>query len=92
MDGVAGFSAEDLYGGLDLGDLFGGFGFGGGDIFDRMFGTCVDGEAEKLGMEGGRRMDIGETMHFPFSEGYKTGKEWLRNRTRRPDAGAEPAE
>jgi sterol desaturase/sphingolipid hydroxylase (fatty acid hydroxylase superfamily) len=40
-------------------------------IWDRIFGTCVDGEAELLGMEGGRRMDIGETMVFPFSEGYK---------------------
>lgn len=39
MEGVAHFTPDDLYGGLDLGDLFGdmGFGFGGGSIFDRMF-------------------------------------------------------
>lgn len=49
-------------------------------IFDRMFGTCVDGEAEQLGMEGGRRMDIRETMHFPFTEGSKSMKSWLRER------------
>lgn len=40
MEGVAHYTSEDLFGGLDLGDLFGdmGFGFGGGSIFDRMFG------------------------------------------------------
>jgi molecular chaperone DnaJ len=38
--GVSGFSPEDLFGGLDLDDLFGGgFGYGaGGGIFDRFFG------------------------------------------------------
>lgn len=45
-------------------------------IFDRMFGTCVDGEAEHLGMEGGRRMDVGETMIFPWTEGRKVWREW----------------
>jgi len=39
--GVAGFTAEDLFGGIDFGDIFGdmGFGFdiGGGGIFDRLF-------------------------------------------------------
>ncbi len=54
-------------------------------IFDRIFGTCVDGEAEKLGMEGGRRMQISETMHFPFTEGYKTTKSWVQSRVHRPD-------
>ncbi len=44
-------------------------------IIDRMFGTCVDGEAELLGMEGGRRMSIREQMTFPFTEGWKTLKE-----------------
>lgn len=44
-------------------------------IIDRMFGTCVDGEAELLGMEGGRRMSVGETMTYPFTEGWKTIKE-----------------
>lgn len=41
-------------------------------IIDRMFGTCVDGEAELLGMEGGRRMTIRETLVYPFTEGWKT--------------------
>jgi sterol desaturase/sphingolipid hydroxylase (fatty acid hydroxylase superfamily) len=50
--------------------------FSGTYIFiDRMFGTCVDGEAELLGMEGGRRMSIREQMTFPFTEGWKTLKE-----------------
>jgi len=44
-------------------------------FIDRMFGTCVDGEAELLGMEGGRRMSIREQMTYPFTEGWKTLKE-----------------
>ncbi|KPL68681.1 sterol desaturase [Erythrobacter sp. SG61-1L] len=44
-------------------------------FIDRIFGTCVDGEAELLGMEGGRRMSIRETMHYPFTEAWKTLKE-----------------
>jgi sterol desaturase/sphingolipid hydroxylase (fatty acid hydroxylase superfamily) len=43
-------------------------------IIDRMFGTCVDGEAELLGMEGGRRMSIRETMVYPFTEGWNSVK------------------
>ncbi len=37
--GVAGFAPEDLFGGIDFEDLFGGFGeeFGGRGIFDRLF-------------------------------------------------------
>lgn len=47
--------------------------YAGSYIFiDRIFGTCVDGEAELLGMEGGRRMTIREQMTFPFTEGWKT--------------------
>lgn len=40
MEGVAHYSSEELFGGLDLGNIFGdmGFAFGGGSIFDRMFG------------------------------------------------------
>jgi sterol desaturase/sphingolipid hydroxylase (fatty acid hydroxylase superfamily) len=44
-------------------------------IIDRLFGTCVDGEAELLGMEGGRRMTIRETLAYPFTEGWRTFKE-----------------
>ncbi len=43
-------------------------------FIDRMFGTCVDGEAELLGMEGGRRMSIREQMTYPFTEAWKTIK------------------
>lgn len=46
-------------------------------FIDRIFGTCVDGEAELLGMEGGRRMSIREQMTFPFTEGYKAIKKRL---------------
>jgi len=56
-------------------------------IIDRMFGTCVDGEAELLGMEGGRRMSIREQMTYPFTEGWKT----LKERFSREPAGV-PAE
>jgi len=40
--GVAGFSPEDLFGGIDFEDIFGGLGFdfggfGGGGLFDRLF-------------------------------------------------------
>ena len=55
-------------------------------IFDRIFGTCVDGEAELLGMEGGRRMPIGETMVYPFTEGYKSIKSRIQGRGEPPDA------
>jgi len=64
-------------------------------LWDRLFGTCVDGEAELLGMEGGRRMDIRETMVFPFTEGYKTFRTWLRGRIGQAGPAvpqAEPAE
>ncbi|MGO4167208.1 sterol desaturase family protein [Novosphingobium sp. YAF33] len=51
-------------------------------FIDRIFGTCVDGEAELLGMEGGRRMSIREQMTYPFTEGWKT----LKERLARPEA------
>lgn len=60
-------------------------------FIDRMFGTCVDGEAELLGMEGGRRMSIREQMTFPFTEGWKTMKEKLAG-TRFGQPTAVPAE
>lgn len=44
-------------------------------FLDRIFGTCVDGEAELLGLENGRRMSIREQMTYPFTEGWKTLKE-----------------
>jgi sterol desaturase/sphingolipid hydroxylase (fatty acid hydroxylase superfamily) len=46
--------------------------YAGSYIFiDRMFGTCIDGEAELLGLENGRRMSIREQMTYPFTEGWK---------------------
>ncbi len=44
-------------------------------FIDRIFGTCVDGEAELLGMEGGRRMTVREQMTYPFTEAWKTMKD-----------------
>jgi molecular chaperone DnaJ len=37
--GVAGFSPEDLFAGLDLSDLLGGFGLGGAGLFEHLFGS-----------------------------------------------------
>jgi sterol desaturase/sphingolipid hydroxylase (fatty acid hydroxylase superfamily) len=50
-------------------------------FIDRMFGTCVDGEAELLGMEGGRRMSIREQMTYPFTEGWNAIRERLGRTT-----------
>ena len=61
-------------------------------LIDRIFGTCIDGEAELLGMEGGRRMSIREQMMYPFTEGWKAYKE---RKSREPffaDHSAVPAE
>jgi len=44
-------------------------------FIDRIFGTCIDGEAELLGMEGGRRMSIREQMAYPFTEGWNALRE-----------------
>ena len=60
-------------------------------FIDRMFGTCLDGEAELLGMEGGRRMSIREQMTFPFTEGWKSLKERM-GRAAAADPHAVPAE
>ncbi|QDK33760.1 MULTISPECIES: sterol desaturase family protein [Sphingomonadaceae] len=57
-------------------------------FIDRIFGTCVDGEAELLGMEGGRRMSIREQMTYTFTEGWKTLKEKFRHQ----EPAAVPAE
>ena len=53
--GVEGFSAEDLFGGIDFGDIFGdggfGFDFGGGSIFDRLFRQHRPGPAQGRDLE-----------------------------------------
>jgi sterol desaturase/sphingolipid hydroxylase (fatty acid hydroxylase superfamily) len=63
-------------------------------VIDRMFGTCVDGEAELLGMEGGRRMSIQETMVYPFAEGCKSVRQRFARigRSNADEAMAVPAE
>lgn len=63
-------------------------------VIDRMFGTCVDGEAELLGMEGGRRMSIQETMVYPFAEGWKSVRQRFARigRSDADEAMAVPAE
>jgi len=53
-------------------------------FIDRIFGTCIDGEAELLGMEGGRRMSIREQMTYPFTEGRKALSERYGKRTAVP--------
>lgn len=74
MEGVAHFTPEDLFGDLDLGNLYGdmGFGFGGGSIFDRMFG-------------GGRRasqpdhgQDLRVSIEIPLSKINTGGQEEIR--------------
>jgi len=49
-------------------------------FIDRIFGTCVDGEAELLGMEGGRRMTIREQMTFPYAQAYLS----IRSKFKKP--------
>ncbi|GBR67001.1 sterol desaturase family protein [Gluconobacter kanchanaburiensis] len=49
-------------------------------FIDRMFGTCVDGEAELLGMEGGRRMSVREQMTYPYLQAFKTVRRKIRKR------------
>jgi molecular chaperone DnaJ len=54
--GVAGFSPEELFGGIDLGDLFRGQGFDfgfGGDLFERFFGgrRAARGQGENAWVE-----------------------------------------
>jgi molecular chaperone DnaJ len=41
--GVSGFTAEDLFGGIDFEDLLGGAGIGLGDLFGRFFGRRTKG-------------------------------------------------
>jgi sterol desaturase/sphingolipid hydroxylase (fatty acid hydroxylase superfamily) len=55
-------------------------------FLDRIFGTCVDGEAELLGLEEGRRMSIREQMTYPFTQS------WGRLRERFARQGVAPAE
>lgn len=74
--GVAGFSAEDLFGGIDFGDIFGdrfgdlGFGFGGG-LFERLFHPHRPrGPA--------RGMDLDVRLRVPLYRIEQGGKERVR--------------
>jgi len=65
-------------------------------VIDRVFGTCVDGEAELLGLDGGRRMSIREQMTYPFTEGWAALKDkhgWgsLQEELARASSTSEPA-
>ncbi len=71
--GVADFSAEDLFGGIDFGDLFGGLGFDfdlGGGLFDRFF------RRRRAGRMRGANLEIELTV--PLERVVKGGEETVR--------------
>lgn len=74
MEGVAHFTPEDLFGGLDLGDLFGdmGFGFGGGSIFDRLFG------GRRRAAQPAHGRDLRVSVQVPLETIYHGGQEEIR--------------
>jgi molecular chaperone DnaJ len=78
MEGVAHFTAEDLFADLDLGGIFGDFGFGrdtgfgGGDIFDRMFGF---GQRARRPTHG---QDLRVSIEVPLETIYSGGKQEIR--------------
>lgn len=73
-EGVAHYTPDDLFGNLDLGDLFGdmGFGFGGGSIYDRMFGG---GRRAKRATHG---QDLRVQIEVPLEVIYSGGKEEIQ--------------
>jgi molecular chaperone DnaJ len=74
--GVAGFTPEDLFGGIDFGDIFGDagfgldFGFGGGGLFDRMFRRRHAGPA--------RGQDMQVELVLPLETIARGGEETVR--------------
>ncbi|WP_455209076.1 molecular chaperone DnaJ [Kaarinaea lacus] len=72
FEGVAHYTPEDLYGGLDLGDIFShmDFGFGGGNIFDSIFG----GRPTRP-MHG---QDLRVSIHVPLKLINEGGKQTVR--------------
>lgn len=73
--GVADFSAEDLFAGVDFGDIFAdlglGFDFGGGSIFDRLF-------RHRRGPSRGQDLEV--LLQVPLSRIYEGGEETVRFR------------
>ncbi len=69
--GVAGFSPEDLFGGIDFEDIFAGFGFdwGGGGLFDRLFGR-------RAGPRRGRDVEVHVVV--PLEKVVTGGEETVR--------------
>jgi molecular chaperone DnaJ len=72
FEGVAHYTPEDLFGGLDLGDIFGrmDFGFGGGNIFDSIFGR-----RPTRPLHG---QDLRVSIHVPLELINKGGKQTVR--------------
>ncbi|MHA1152505.1 MAG: DnaJ C-terminal domain-containing protein [Alphaproteobacteria bacterium] len=69
--GVAGFSPEDLFGGIDFEEIFGGFGFdwGGGGLFDRLF-------RRRAGPRRGRDVEVHVVV--PLEKVLSGGEETVR--------------
>lgn len=74
FEGVAGFSPEDLFAGIDFGDLFGdlgqGFDFGGGGLFERLFRHQHRGPARGGNLE--------MLMQVPLLRIHRGGEETVR--------------
>lgn len=71
--GVSGFSHEDLFGGIDFGDIFADAGFGfdfGGGVFDRLFRQHRPGPA--------RGRDIDVQLVVPLERIHRGGEETVR--------------
>jgi molecular chaperone DnaJ len=75
--GVAGFTPEDLFAGIDFGDIFGGagyqaeFGAGMGGLFERLFGRRRSGPA--------RGRDLQVELVLPLETILRGGEETLRH-------------
>jgi molecular chaperone DnaJ len=74
--GVAGFTPEDLFGGIDFGDIFGGvgfdadLGFGMGGLFERLF------RARRAGPARGRDLQV--ELALPLETILRGGEETVR--------------
>jgi molecular chaperone DnaJ len=72
--GVAGFTQEDLFGGINFDEIFGGlgfdFGFGGGGLFDRIF------RRRRAGPARGENLEV--MVQVPLERVATGGKETVR--------------